>query len=202
MRIKHKPHLAVWTSFWDYREVWDSLDACRGQKEQTEGTISLLPIEQLPWLTQINLTWLLRCRKKIPNKIQHCWNLMPAHYTHSWVICSIQTLPPPESHPCKGRLIRISERKNILFILTALGGTWCKTPGLSPYLAGKFPTSLCKTTLWAYVNSFSITALGLLSGPCLNRAIMPPHHFILKVAEPCGVQAKTCGVLLRQLSET
>ena len=33
-------------------------------EEQTEGTISLLPIEQLPWLMQINLTRLLCCRKK------------------------------------------------------------------------------------------------------------------------------------------
>lgn len=37
-------------------------------EEQTEGTISLLLIEQLPRLTQINLTWLLCCIKKNPKQ--------------------------------------------------------------------------------------------------------------------------------------
>lgn len=61
-----------------------------GTEEQTEGTISLLPIEQLPWLTQINLTWLLRCRKKIPNKLQHCWKL---------AACTIHALLGNLQHP-------------------------------------------------------------------------------------------------------
>lgn len=139
--------------------------------------------------------------KKIPNKIQHCWNFMPTQYTLSWVVCSIQTLPPHESRPCKGRLISISERKNILFFLTALSGTWCKTAALSAYLSGKFLTSHCKTILLAYVNSFSTAALRPLPEPYLNHTITLPYYFTLKIAEPREVTAKTRGLLLRELSE-
>lgn len=183
--IKHKSYHIVWMCFWDYWEVWDSLDAHRDRRRTDWWTIGPLLVEQLPWLTQINLTWLLCCIKKNSNKIQHCWNLILAQYTLSWVICSNQTLPLHESHPCKGRLIRISERKNTLFFLTALAGIWCKTTAFLSYLEN-FPTSFWKIIPWAFVNSFSIPALGPLSKPCLNSVIMP-CPFILKVAEPCEV---------------
>lgn len=100
---------------------------------------------------------------------------MLAQYTLSWVICSNQTLPVHESHPRKGRLIHISERKNILFFLTALAGTWCKAAAFLPYLEN-FPISFWKTIPWGFVNSFSTPALGPLSKPCLNSVIVSWYH--------------------------
>lgn len=66
--IKHESYHTVWMCFWDSQEVWDSLDAHRDRRRTGWWTISFLLIEQLPWLTQINLTWLLCCIKKNPKQ--------------------------------------------------------------------------------------------------------------------------------------
>lgn len=123
-------HTSLWVCFWDYPEVWESLLHVR-TGEWTEGTISLLPTEQLSMahVNQFNMAV-----TKPTKKIQHCWNLMPAQCSLSWVICSIQTLPPHESRPCKGRLIRLIVRKNIPFSLPALSIACtgaCMTPSTS-----------------------------------------------------------------------
>lgn len=167
-------------------------------EERTEGTISLLPIEQLPQLPQINLTWLIRCRKKKSkqtNKRKKPQN--PALLKLD--ACTIHALLGNLQHPdiattwvpSLQREVNTHQWEKEYSFSPA--GMWYKTAALLPYLAGKLPVLLWKNTPWAYVNSFSITALGPLSEPCLNQAIMPPHHFILKLAEPCGVRAKTCG---------
>lgn len=159
-------------------------------EEWTERTISLFSLEQILQLMQINLTWLPCYWKKNSNKIQHCWNLMPAQYLLSWVICSIQSLPLHESHPCKRRLVSITER---IFLLTVLAGTWCKTVAPLPYLSGI--SSYCfEEPIHEHVLSHSASLP--LSEPWLNPAITPPHHFSLKLAELYEAQDKTCRVLL------